>query len=364
MFGLFVRKQARAVSQNIKVGVVAVFAKEQNEKYIIEHHVFEQSLPEVRVYFKSSSTGIFNGIRTFRAYRKGIKLYIEKYGIPDIIHANIFTRTAVIACRTARKLRVPFVVSEHWSRYYPENFSYKGFLRKLMTKKSAHKAKAVIVPSEALKDAMVAVGIQAKYEIVPNVIETDVFKLAKKNQKDIKHIVHVSCFEDKSKNISGLIRSVQALLQHRNDFILHLVGTGQDEEKIKLMVSEMLPKGVVEFHGMLDGGDLSEVMSQADFMVLSSRYETFGIVVYESLACGVPVLVTDVAGLGGIISAELGMIVKVGDDEALAVSMSQMLDKCQSYDQETMRKFVLNGFSAEAVAAQLVSIYNFAIEQK
>jgi glycosyltransferase involved in cell wall biosynthesis len=358
MLGLFVRKQAFALSKSTKTGVVAVFAAEQKEKYIFEHELFGQSLPEIRVFFRKSSSGLTNVIRTMSAYRKGVKAYVEKYGVPELIHGNIFTRTAVASCRIARKLGIPFVVSEHWSRYYPENYSYTGFLRKATSRRVARRAKAVIVPSEALKNAMIASGIRARYETIPNVIDSELFIPAMKKKCDKKHIVHVSCFEDKSKNISGLLKSIQLLLKYRNDFILDLVGTGQDEEKMRKMVSEKLPEGVVEFHGMLEGADLHAVMSQADFLVLSSRYETFGIVVFESLSCGVPVVVTDVAGFGGIISTKYGMVVKPDDDEALAKAMNDMLENASGYDRVVLRDFIEKNYSAEAVVNRLIRNYD------
>lgn len=341
----------------MKTGVVAVFPAIQKEKFKTEHEIFEQSMPEFRVFFRKSSSGVINVIRTMRAFRKGVKAYVEKYGVPELIHGNIFTRTAVASCRIARKLGIPFVVSEHWSRYYPENFSYTGFLRKLMTRRTARNAKAVIVPSVTLKTAMNNAGIRGNFQIVPNVIDTNLFIPVDRKSAEKKHIVHVSCFEDKSKNISGLLNSIKQLLNYRNDFILDLIGTGQDEEKIKNLASQMLLDDVTRFHGLLEGEDLHAVMSKADCLVLSSRYETFGIVVYESLSCGVPVVVTDVAGFGSIIDSELGIVVKPADDEALAKAMNDLLENSSGYDRVVMRDFIEKNYSAEAVAQALEAIY-------
>ena len=363
MFGLFVQKQAFALGHKTKVGVVALMPDDTKQKIVIEKENYKNVLPEIRVFVPVSGYGFVNVLRTYRAYKMGVKEYIREFGKPDLIHANIFTRTAVSACLFARKMNIPFVVSEHWSRYFSENFSYKGFLRRFFTKYVAKKAKAVLVPSIQLKNAMIEAGIHADYKLVPNVIDCDLFALPEvRFQSEKKRIVHISCFEDKSKNISGLIDAIQILSRKRNDFELHLVGTGIDLRIIKEKVAIKELEDFVVFHGMLENEELAGLLKTATCSVLSSHYETFAIVVYESLSCGVPVVVTDVAGLGKLVSKELGLVVSTGDMHALAGALDKMLDSSNVYQPETLRKFILNDYSGEAVAEKLMEIYNMSGE--
>lgn len=358
MFGLFVRKQAAAVAGKVDAAVIAVIPSGQSKNYELVSEIFDQKLPEIRVYFRRTNFGFLNVIRTHIAYQKGLKFYLKKYGNPDVIHANIFTRTAVSACIFAHKLKIPFVVSEHWSRYYPENFGYRGFLRKIFTERTAMKAKALIVPSSQLQQHMKECGIKGNFKIVPNVIDHYLFDINRtEDQDDKKHIVHVSCFEDKSKNISGLIEAVSELRKIRDDFVLDMVGSGVDFENIRNLVKELHLEHCVQFHGMLENQSLAEVVKRATCSVLSSHYETFAIVVYESLASGVPVVVTDVAGLGNVITHELGMTVKTGNMKSLAEALNTMLDSAEKFRPEFLREFILNGYTPEAVAGKLLGIY-------
>ncbi len=358
MFGLFVRKQAAALTEKADVAVIAVISSNLGENYELVTEIFDQKLPEIRVYFMRTNFGFLNVIRTHIAYKKGLKYFLKKYGTPDVIHANIFTRTAVSACIFAKRLKIPFVVSEHWSRYYPENFGYRGFLRKMLTNRAARKAKALIVPSSQLQHHMKECGIKGHYKIVPNVIDHKLFEITRtENQDGKKHIVHVSCFEDKSKNISGLIKAVSELRKNRDDFILDLVGTGDDLEKIRNLVKELNMEHCVQFHGMLENQSLAEIVKRATCSVLSSHYETFAIVVYESLACGVPVVVTNVAGLGRLISPEFGISVKTGDIQEMTAALNTILNTAEKFKPESLRAYILNGYTPEAVAGKLLAIY-------
>ncbi len=359
MFGLFVRKQALSLSEKIKCGVVAVFPTGSEDGYVIQEDMFDGKLPEIRVFFKASKNPIINILNFRKAFVLGVQKYTENYGSPHLIHANIFTRTAVIACGLAKKLNIPFVVSEHWSRYIPENYKYTGFLRKCYTKRVAKKAKAVIVPSEFLMNSMKKVGIKANYKIVPNVIDEKLFDIAaSKPDFSAKKIVHISCFEDKSKNISGLLQAALLLKEKRSDFKLHLVGTGMDIEFIRKKAMNLGIDSFVVFHGMLENENLAEVLKSATFSVLSSNYETFAIVVFESLACGVPVVSTDVAGLGKIITPEMGITVPAGNIEALARALETMLENHSVYVPQKLREFILGSYTADKVAGQLIDVYN------
>jgi glycosyltransferase involved in cell wall biosynthesis len=357
MLGLFVRKQAFALSAHMKSAVVAVVVCDSDKKIEIVETVFQNSLPEIVVYCKKSKNPIVNLLRTAKAWKSGVHLYIDKYGIPDVFHANIFTRTAFFTARYAARLKRPFVVSEHWSRYLPQNFSYKGLLRRVVTQIIAKRAAAVIVPSNSLKNAMEKQAIKAKYQIVPNVIDEELFVISTEKKAPKHRIIHVSCFEDKSKNISGLFHAISALAKQRNDFELFMLGDGNDLQMMKDKCKEMQLQDVVFFAGLQENNHLSDLMKSASCLVLSSHYETFAIVVFESLACGVPVVVTDVADLKQLITDDLGIVVENGNMQELCKGLNNMLDNLNDYDPQHLRNYILQNYTSEAVALRLVEIY-------
>jgi glycosyltransferase involved in cell wall biosynthesis len=251
------------------------------------------------------------------------------------------------------------VVSEHWSRYLPFHDNFRGIFRRYLTKIAIKNASALTVVSDQLGKAMKLKGVTNDYIVLPNVIDTGLFQVnTEKTPGSIKTIVHISCFEDRSKNMSGLLKAVKILSEKRNDFILRMIGTGADfEATVKLAADlEILDKFVV-FEGLKEGRELADILSNADLLVLPSAYETFGIVVFESLSCGVPVLVSNVADLGILIKPPYGRVLPDIFPETIARYIDLMLDELPAYNTVEMRKFVLENYSEAKVIERTVSIY-------
>ena len=214
MLGLFVRKQALALAEKYNVSVISAVGIDKSDKPGVKIGVVDDKLKEIIVYYNSSKFKILNLIRFFTSYMVGYTFYRKKYGKPELIHANILTRVGFIAYLLSKFYGIKYVVSEHWSRYYKENLSYKSWIRKYLTNKVASKAEYIIVPSERLQNSMIGQKIRGNYVVVPNVVDTDLFTIASdKAENKTKQFVHISCFEDKSKNISMLFNAVKLLKQ-------------------------------------------------------------------------------------------------------------------------------------------------------
>jgi glycosyltransferase involved in cell wall biosynthesis len=284
---------------------------------------------------------------------------------PDIVHVHVLTREGFMGYLFARRFRVPLVISEHWSRYYPENDYFRGFLKKALTRYIVSRASAILPVSRKLMIAMITKGLKhPNYQVVPNVLDMERFRFFPSPAAGgLKTIVHVSCFEDRSKNISGLLDAVNRLRTVRSDFTLRLVGEGPDLGKMKSYASELaLPENLVVFPGLKEGNELVTEYGNADFSVLSSRFETFGSVIIESLSCGTPVLATDSGIAAEVIDETNGEIVKPGDPAKMAAALDRMLDKCRSFDRNIVRRSVEGKFSPERITAQLREIYGSVLK--
>jgi len=358
MLGLFVRKQALALAEKYNVSVISAVGIDKRDKPGVKIRVVDDKLKEIIVYYNSSKFKILNLIRFFTSYMVGYTFYRKKYGKPELIHANILTRVGFIAYLLSKFYGIKYVVSEHWSRYYKENLSYKSWIRKYLTNKVASKAEYIIVPSERLQNAMIEQKIRGSYVVVPNVVDTDLFTIASdKAGNKTKQFVHISCFEDKSKNISMLFKAVKLLKQRRTDFELIMIGDGEDKAKMEELAENLNIKDKVVFKGQLEDDELADVVSHADCCVLSSRYETFGIVVYEALSSGLPVLSTDVADVKKHIDGKYGIIVKIHDASNFANAMDVILNKLEDFSPYELRAFIVENFSKEQVKKHLDHIY-------
>jgi glycosyltransferase involved in cell wall biosynthesis len=229
-----------------------------------------------------------------------------------------------------------------------------------MTRLVVRKADAIVAVSEVLKKSMIDRKLyNPRYYIIPNVVDTGLFIPSPgKEKKSRKRIIHVSCFEDKSKNLSGFLRTVKSLSSRRNDFECLVVGDGPDyDEIVQYSKSLGIEDSLLVFAGMKTDDDLVEAYQSSDFLVLSSNYETFGTVLIEGLSCGLPVVATRVGIVPEIITPENGLIVPPGDEDAMSEAINQMIDRIDCYDSQKIRSAVIDRFSKETVADAIYDLY-------
>ncbi len=105
----------------------------------------------------------------------------------------------------------------------------------------------------------------------------------------------MSCFDEKAKNVKGLLRAAKMLSEKRQDWRLVLVGTGVDYAEVRDYAQTLeIPEELLEWTGELTPREVAEQMHKADAFVLSSRYETYGVVLAEAVAADLPIISTPV----------------------------------------------------------------------
>lgn len=366
MPGLFVRKHAlAAVDAGFGVTVVSVVSGIKVGKHELFSAEFQSEgrLTEVIVTYRKAE-GISGLARQLIAWNLGIKTALQLNGKPGLIHAHILTRTALLAWYFGRKWQTPYIITEHWSRYYPENFQYKGWLRKLLTRFAVRNAAKTTVVSNRLAKAMQVAGVGNDFIRLPNVVDTRLFDIAEKSNLKTT-IISITCFEEKSKNLKMLIDAFAILISKHKDAELVLVGEGADLEVIRRYAAEKkLPFGAIRFTGLLESAALADELQQASSLALSSNYETFGIVAYEAMACGIPIVATDVADLKDFIKPDSGRIVPVGDAQAFSDALSEVLANAEQFNPEEMRSRVVQQFGSEAVSKRLADLYLEILNRK
>jgi glycosyltransferase involved in cell wall biosynthesis len=113
----------------------------------------------------------------------------------------------------------------------------------------------------------------------------------------------------------------------------------------------------VTFLGTLDRGSVVKEMQSADAFVLSSRHETFGVVLIEALACGLPVIATTCGGPECIVEPDDGLLVPPNDASALAGAMERMMVQRSLYSAVKLRERCLTRFGGKAVTTQIADVY-------
>jgi len=259
-----------------------------------------------------------------------------------------------------RKYKIPFIITEHWTRYLPEVNAFKGFFNKKITQYVVKQAAAITTVSLHLKEAMLSHGLyNANYQIVPNVVDTVLFQ-PEIIEKKKKSILHVSTLQNRHKNFSGILRVVNKLSQKRDDFVLNVVYDSDNSVYLPFVEENNLHDFVV-FHGQKTGEELVRHFNEADFFVFFSNYETQGLVLIESFACGKPVIASNIGAVNAIVNQTNGILVQPRNEDELLDAMLYMLDHYQDYDSVAIRDYAVENFSEKVVGETFLSIYNTVI---
>jgi D-inositol-3-phosphate glycosyltransferase len=212
-------------------------------------------------------------------------------------------------------------------------------LRIVSERETVQDCQRIIVATEQEKEDLIRYydAVSEKVGVVPCGVNIELFKPLDKadaRQKlglaDGKILLFVGRI-DPLKGIDKLIRTVPML---KNKGSIKLVVVGGDEnsraelEGLKKLAADLNILDSVDFRGLIKQEQLPYFYSAADVCVVPSYYESFGLVPLEALACGTPVIATDVGDLKHIIkSGETGCIVADNSPEKLADGITSILFK-------------------------------------
>lgn len=120
----------------------------------------------------------------------------------------------------------------------------------------------------------------------------------------------------------GVSRAIEAVASLRDEDVELLVaGTGRHEERLQRLAEEQGVAGKVQFLGFVPDDELPVLYSAADVFVFPSRYEGFGLVFLEAMACGTPVVGTPVGGVPDVVEDGVTGFVVDHDAASLAVKL-------------------------------------------
>ena len=149
--------------------------------------------------------------------------------------------------------------------------------------------------------------------------------------------------------------------QHPAQLVLIGRDEGREETIRNLVRTAGLEREVI-LTGEVSDSDLAKWYSQADLFTLFSRYEAFGLVFFEAMVCGVPVLTHDVGANGELLTR--GAVVVAPFDEAAAVQQLVRLVNDDGYRQklgQEAQEYALAGFTWSATAERYLKVYRTSV---
>ncbi|WP_419660794.1 glycosyl transferase, family I [Desulfosarcina variabilis str. Montpellier] len=250
------------------------------------------------------------------------------------IHTATPGPIGLAALAIARFLKIPISGTYHTEiPQYVQILTGSGFMEELAWKFVLwyyDQMDLIYAPSQSTRDELISKGINPeKIKIYPRGIDTKRFDPSKRNgfftqwnlEEDIIKIIYVGRVS-KEKNLHLLVDAYRQLLKHTSRVMLTIVGDGPYIEEMKTVTAD-LP---CLFTGRLEGEALAEAYASSDIFVFPSTTDTFGNVVLEAQASGLPVIVTDQGGPAeNMIAQTTGLAVKGDCVESLTAAMQTLI---------------------------------------
>jgi len=274
---------------------------------------------------------------------------------PDVIHAHIYS-AGLGAVILGKVFKIPVIITEHWS-IFPRHLlsSFQRFKCRY-----AMNAASILLPvSENLMGHIKTYGINNKYYVVPNTVDTGIFTPLPSDEivkKDLKRILLVARLVP-VKGIPYLFQALSRLKIKRQDFKLDIVGDGTNRDEYQELTKSLEIEDIVEFHGIKNRVEVAEYMSNCDFYVQPSLWENLPTVLIEVTSCGKPVIATNVGGVNEIINENNGILIPPKDIEAIYKAMEYMLDNYSKYSSDIISQSAKKRFGYKNVGKTLDNIY-------
>ena len=236
----------------------------------------------------------------------------------------------VIGVMIGKLLKKKIIITYHGGELYE-------FINKYKTKVIyfLNKADIITVPSKYLQNILNDNSIKSKY--LPNIIRDD--NVYFKKREKLKPILIVTRTLDEVYNIPLSIMAFKDLKKVVPDAKLKIVGDG----KLKNEILELVKKeniDDIEFIGRVPNSKIGEILNTADIFINTSNKDNMPLSLFEALACGLPVISTNVGGIPDYFTDGInGFLIEPNNKEQLTNKILYVLN-----NQAEVQKIIDNGY--------------------
>jgi glycosyltransferase involved in cell wall biosynthesis len=219
---------------------------------------------------------------------------------PDLFYSPVTAFPLLGASR-----RVVTVHDLAWHQL-PEHYPLDQRLRhRLWLRMAARKADRIVVVSQTTRDHLLALqpGVSGRTTVIPAGVDEDFFqevtpearrRVRERYALTDRYVLTVGAFHPR-KNLPRLVEAYDRFRAGTREGVLLVIGggAGEDRDRIRQRVASSPHRGDILLPGYVPREDLPALYAEADLFVMPSHQEGFGIPPLEAMACGTPVLVSD-----------------------------------------------------------------------
>ena len=328
--GNFVRRHAQLLAHEYRVSLIYLDSTE-NSKYI---EVLQKTTKGVTEFCARYPKG--SKISRVRNRSRAFSEALEAIGKVDLIIGHVLLPHGWMFLKAARFKKQPLIWVEHGS-YFRQDVQKKWSpFERLIRRRVIATSAEIVAVSEMLKADMTRFIPEKKINVIGNHVDGQLFTFRTKEENSIAHFLHVSTLDKKTKNPKGIFDACLLLSKTSVPFHVTIV-SDEDASEWATYVEENGLVEIVDFVSAQSWEAMPAYYHEADALILNSDYETFSIVIAESLSTGTPVISTDV-GIVPQLPDSCVLRSKKNNPEALMQAMRSIAQNKGRFDHASIAK--------------------------
>jgi len=311
--------------------------------------------------------GIPYPVPSFNSY----KTFVEAIRSSDLIHVHGHPYvSSFIAAKLTKKYSKPLVLTQH--NTFIEYNRFWNFFEKLndrvIGKQILKLADRIIVVSNATRNYVLGLGANSeKIVMLHNGVDTLRFRPLNDSKKEIRKNLGIT---DNSKvaltvrrlvyknGIDTLLKSAEKVVKKDPDIFFLIIGGGPDLSEIKIRIQKLRIEKNIKLLGFILDKELPLYYNSADFFILPSKSgEGLPLVSLEAMACGLPVIATDVGGIKEILDAKYSIIVPPDDPDSMEKAILDLSQRKNTRIKKGLRLSIESKHSWDKNVQNLIKIY-------
>lgn len=350
--GVFVKEHARAAAEHADVAVLHLDRSHDHRGLPRLSRVEHEEFPTWRVTYPWSPMPA-SAVAHVAAAARGWRAVRRSGFDPDVIHAHFFL-AGVPAVLLGRFAHTPVVVTEQWSVFLPDDPMELTRPLRAAARFAYERADLVLPASNALRQGIESHGIHARFEVLPNVVDTSLFG-GDGDSRNGRLLAVGLLYE--AKGYEYLLEALALLRREGREVDLDIVGDGPERAAYTRLADELSLNGHVIFHGIVPKPDVARRMREASLFVLTSRYDNNPCVLIEAMASGLPVVATAVGGIPEVVDERSGILAGPRNPRSIADAIAAALDRPGGWDRRAIAESAAMRFGRAEIGRRLAEIY-------
>ena len=321
--------------------------------------------------YESLNTGFRLGIPYSIPTVTSLETFLKAVKSSKIVHAHGHPYlTSLIAAKLAKRYSKPFVLTQHNTFIeYDSIFDNIERLNDLAVgKETLKEADKIIAVSNATKNYVLSLGAKPeKVTVLHNGVDLVRFRPLAGKREEMRRklgisqnsIVVLTVRRLVYKNgIDTLIESANIAVKKNPKIVFLVVGKGPDLNNVQMKINQLGIENNFRLTGFVKDEDLPFYYNAADFFALPSKSgEGLPLVALEAMACGLPVIATDVGGISEILMEDYGKLVPPNQPELLAKAVLEFCSVDLSSRKLEIRAVMEEKYSWDKNVETLIGIY-------